>query len=171
MKTCLNFSLSLWPYLFFRDFDSVSLFLSISSLAQSLIACLPEYFTLLLFLFFFLPFQSAKDSHCWRYIHSYVCICMYMYCMYAVETVWLFAVLLVCFKQMSPFGRSVLDALFQITFFFSNHDKRVGRRWLIGLIHLNSLLHLGQLVVHCEEARGSCGCLIPTFTLLLSFSP
>lgn len=45
---CLNFSLSLSSHLFFRGSDSVSLLLSISSLAESLIDCLQEYFTLLL---------------------------------------------------------------------------------------------------------------------------
>lgn len=61
VKTCLNFSFSLWSYLFYGGSDSISLFLSISSLAQPLIVCLPEYFTLLLFLFL-----STKGSHSWR---------------------------------------------------------------------------------------------------------
>lgn len=58
VKTCLNFSFSLWSYLFYGGSDSISLFLSISSLAQPLIVCLPEYFTLLFFLFL-----STKGSH------------------------------------------------------------------------------------------------------------
>lgn len=61
VKTCLNFSFSLWSYLFYGGSDSISLFLSISSLAQPLIVCLPEYFTLLFFLFL-----STKGSHSWR---------------------------------------------------------------------------------------------------------
>ncbi len=109
---CLNFSLSLSSHLFFSGSDLVSLLLSISSLAKSLIVCLPEYFTLLFhqqYQWLSLSLQCEKkncislcrlsknkllEALCWFVVNNQLNILLpsKQFC------VWWFAALLGCFK-------------------------------------------------------------------------